>query len=217
MNIALINASPKAGKSNTGILLDALGEHLSQHLPETCAIHHYHLGRKTFSPETVREIADNNVIVLGFPLYFDALPADLMAMLLTLEAYLQAANRNDICVYALINNGFYEGGQNCLAFEIVQNWCDHAKVQFGGGIGQGAGEVIGVMNRFPWSLGFFRKTNRALAVLARDIAARKPAGINYLTPAFPRFLFAFIAKHFFWHPLARKNGVRKPDLLKRAV
>jgi multimeric flavodoxin WrbA len=207
MNIALINASPKTGKSNTGILLDAL----AQHLPATCALHRYHLGRKTLAPETLHAIASNDVIVLGFPLYVDALPADLMALLLTLETHLPAAH--DTVIYALMNNGFYEGEQSYLAFEIVQNWCDRANVQFGGGIGQGAGEVIGVMKRFPKSLGFFRKTNRALATLAQNIAARQPAGITYLAPAFPRFLFAFIAKHFFWYPLARKNGVGKEELL----
>jgi multimeric flavodoxin WrbA len=213
MKVALINASPKADKSNTGILLNAL----ARHIPAANGIYRYQLGRKKIARETLREIATNDVIVLGFPLYIDALPSGLIAMLKRLERRLKAAYRSDIFVYAVINNGFYEGQQTQLAFEIVRNWCERANVRFGGGIGQGGGELIGVLEKRSLHGVFFNKTNRALAALAQNMEERTYAGIRYLTPAFPRFLFSFLAKHLFWYPLARKNSLRQQDLLKRAT
>jgi multimeric flavodoxin WrbA len=213
MKIALINASPKANQSNTGILLNMLARHLST----ANGIHRYRLGRRSFSAEKLREIATNDAIILGFPLYVDALPARLVAMLVSLEKCLRTTYRSDIFIYAVINNGFYEGQQAELAFRIVQNWCERANVRFGGGIGQGGGEVFGVVSQTPLRAVFFGKTNRALAALARNVQERTSAGIRYLTPAFPRFLFGFFAKYFFWHPRARKNNVREQALLKRAT
>jgi multimeric flavodoxin WrbA len=213
MKIALINASPKANKSNTGLLLNEL----ARHIRVGNIIHRHRLRRKNFSTKTLYEIARNDAIVLGFPLYIDALPSRLIAMLITLENHLKAAYRSDIFVYAVINNGFYEGQQTQLAFRIVQNWCERANVRFGGGIGQGGGDVFGVMKNTPLKGWFFRKTSRALASLVRNIEERTFAGMTYLTPAFPRSLFGFFARHFYWHPLARKNNLSDHDLLKRAT
>jgi multimeric flavodoxin WrbA len=216
MKISLINASPKSGASNTGLLLAALARHIAAgHV-----LHRHDLGRKTFSAETLREIAVDDVIVLGFPLYVDALPSNLLAMLIALEDRLKAEGDSNSgkMVYAIINNGFYEGQQTCIAFEIVQNWCERAGVKFGGGIGQGGGEVIGMMakRKIPWRVWPFGRTEGALIALARHMEERAPFGTRYLTPAFPRVLFSFLANQFFWHPLARKNGLPLKALRAKA-
>ncbi|MDR0735317.1 MAG: NAD(P)H-dependent oxidoreductase [Zoogloeaceae bacterium] len=212
MKISLINASPKMSASNTGILLDALVRHIAA----GHEIHRRRLGRKTFATEVLREIATDDVIIMGFPLYVDALPSNLLSMLIALEDCLKAEDCGEMTVYAIINNGFYEGRQTCIAFEIVQNWCARAGVRFGGGIGQGGGEIIGVMKKFHGAYGLFRQTERALIALAHSIPEGMPVGIRYLNPAFPRFLFGFLARHFFWRPLARKNGLRMKALLGKA-
>jgi multimeric flavodoxin WrbA len=214
MKISLINASPKTGVSNTGLLLEVLARHIAA----GHAIHRRDLGRKDFPMEILREIAADDVIVPGFPLYVDALPSNLIALLIALEDCLKTESRRDRTVYAIINNGFYEGQQTCIAFEIAQNWCERAGVKFGGGIGQGGGEIIGILQKkkIPWRVWPFGRTRRALIALARNMEEGLPFGIRYLTPAFPQFLFGFLATHFFWHPLARKNGLRVEALLERA-
>ncbi|MDR2128339.1 MAG: NAD(P)H-dependent oxidoreductase [Burkholderiaceae bacterium] len=214
MKISLINASPKMGDSNTGFLLDALARHIAA----GHALHRHNLGRgKGFPAEILREIAADDAIVLGFPLYVDALPSSLTALLIALEDCLKTESRHDRTVYAIINNGFYEGRQTCIAFEIVQNWCERAGVKFGGGIGQGADETIGILQKkkVPWRVWPFGRTERALIALARTMEEGAPFGIRYLTPAFPKFLFCFLATHFFWHPLAKKNGLHIKTLPKK--
>jgi hypothetical protein len=203
----MINGSQKSGESNTGIILNELNSRLGKY---KIIIHI--LGAKPFSAEIYEEITTSDVIILAFPLYVDSVPSNVLKMLIELEEYVKGRN---IVMYTLINNGFYEGKQTHIAFEIVQNWCDHTGVRFGGGIGQGAGEMIGATKNTPISKGPFNNLGRELALLAEKIEKRETYGIRYLSPYFPRFLWRFMAKHTFWHSMAYKNKLKKKDIIKR--
>jgi multimeric flavodoxin WrbA len=184
MQSSIINGSQKPGESNTGIILKELGGPINgnhmiiNHVP----------GSKKFSPEIYRGIAASDVILLGFSLYIDSVPSNMLKTLAVLEEYIKKAPSQGIAAYAIINNGFYEGRQTRTAFEIVQNWCDRAGPRCGGGIGQGAGEMLGAVKNIPMSKGPFSKLGRELALLARTIESKKSFGIKYLSPYFPRFL-----------------------------
>jgi multimeric flavodoxin WrbA len=211
MRIVTINGSQKPGESNTGIILNKLtGLIKKEH-----ELIEYALGSKTFSPGIYKEISTAGVIVLAFPLYIDSVPSNVLAMLIELEEYIKKGAVKDMALYAIINNGFYEGRQTRIAFEIIQHWCVHAGLSFGGGIGQGAGEMIKAVRNMPMDKGPFSNLGRELALLAGAIASKEPFGIKYLSPRFPRFLWRFMATHTFWHPLARQNKVRKHDITKR--
>jgi multimeric flavodoxin WrbA len=164
-----------------------------------------------------KEIGASEVIVLGFPLYVDSIPSTMLKMLIALEEHIKKEDVQDIMVYTIINNGFYEGRQTHIAFEIIQNWCERAGVQFCGGIGQGAGEMIGATKNTPINKGPFNNLGRELTLLAKTIELKEPFGIKYLSPYFPRFLWRFMAKHTFWNSLAYKNKLKKKDILKRIM
>jgi hypothetical protein len=134
-------------------------------------------------------------------------------MLITLEEHIKKEKTKSI-IYVIINNGFYEGRQTHIAFEIVQNWCERTGVQFGGGIGQGAGEMIGAAKNTPIKKGPFNNLGRELKLLARKIELKETFSTKYLSPYFPRFLWRFMAKHTFWHSLAHKNKLKKKDIIK---
>jgi multimeric flavodoxin WrbA len=119
MQIAIINGSQKTGESNTGFLVKALRDLVNTRHK----IVHHGAGSKQFSPEIYREISASDVIVLAFPLYIDSIPSKMLAMLIELEAYIKKADARNSVVYTIINNGFYEGRQTAISFEIVQNWC----------------------------------------------------------------------------------------------
>ncbi|MDR2638278.1 MAG: hypothetical protein LBC09_00395 [Helicobacteraceae bacterium] len=211
MKIAAINASPKTGASNSGIILDKLNGYIGKR----CEIVNYSLSSKGFSEAVYSDIVASDAVVLAFPLYVDALPSNLLKMLIELEGYISRNNANDIVVYAIINNGFYEGEQTRIAFEIIQNWCDRARLKFGGGIGQGAGETIGVMKNSSISKTLFGALERELNRLAEKIESTAAYEIKYLTPFLPRFLWSLAAKYAFWRPLAAKNKLSMKDIEKR--
>ncbi|MDR3356920.1 MAG: NAD(P)H-dependent oxidoreductase [Spirochaetaceae bacterium] len=213
MKIAIINGSQKPGESNTGIIL----RELISLVNKDHKITNHVLGVKQFSPEMYKEIMAGEVLVLGFPLYVDSIPSNMLKMLIELEEYIKKEDVQDIMVYTIINNGFYEGRQTHIAFEIIQNWCERAGVKFCGGIGQGAGEMIGATKNTPINKGPFNNLGRELALLVKTIELKEPFWIKYLSPCFPRFLWRFMAKHTFWHSLAYKNKLKKKDILKRIM
>ena len=211
MKISIINGSQKTGVSNTGIIV----HELNSLFENGNDIHHYTLGIKQFAPETYREIVSSGIIVFAFPLYTDSIPSNVLKMLIELENYLRKEPQKEVVIYTIINNGFYEGKQTYIAFEIMENWCRCSGVLFGGGIGQGAGEMIGATKNIPLCKGPFKNLGRELKSLVKKIELKEPFGIKYLSPYFPRFLWKYMAIHTFWHPLAYKNKLTKKDIVKK--
>ncbi|MDR1251988.1 MAG: NAD(P)H-dependent oxidoreductase [Treponema sp.] len=213
MKITIINGSQKPGESNTGIILNELNK-LIQNGND---INNYALGVKQFSDEIYNTISMSDVIIFGFPLYTDSIPSNMLKMLIELEDFLKKTAAKETIVYTIINNGFYEGKQTFIAFEIMQNWCERSGVQFGGGIGQGAGEMIGATKNTPINKGPFNNLGRAVKSLAEKIETKELFGIKYLSPCFPRFLWRMMAHYAFWLPLAYKNNLKKSDITKKSI
>ncbi|MDR0585557.1 MAG: NAD(P)H-dependent oxidoreductase [Treponema sp.] len=213
MKIIIINGSQKSGESNTGIILNELNSLIRKEHK----VINYVLGSKKIASELYKEIITGDVIVFAFPLYIDSIPSNALKMLIDIEDFLKKGGVQDIVMYAIINNGFYEGKQTRIAFEIIQNWCEHTGIRFGGGIGQGAGEMIGATKNMPLSKGPFNNLGRELKFLMEKIEVKETFETKYLSPCFPRFLWRFMAKHTFWHPMAYKNKLKKKDLIKRII
>ena len=210
MKISIINGSQKTGESNTGIILDEFNNLVkNEH-----EVKNFKLGVKPFEEEIYNEIISGDVIVLAFPLYVDSLPSNILKMIIELEKLFKEKSNNEIIVYAIINNGFYEGKQTHIAFEIIKNWCVCSGIQFGGGIGQGAGEMAGVIKNTPIDKSPLNNLGRALKLMAEKITLRESFEIIYLSPYFPRFLWKIMATSF-WHKLAKSNGLRKKDMTKK--
>jgi multimeric flavodoxin WrbA len=213
MRIVIINGSQKSGESNTGIILNELNILIKK----DHEIINYVLGTKKILPEIYEKIISSDAIVLAFPLYIDSIPSNVLKMLVELEEYSRKEDIKNIVMYIIINNGFYEGKQTHIAFEIIQNWCKCTRVKFGGGIGQGAGEMIGATKNTPISKGPFNNLGRELKLLVEKMELKEILETKYLSPYFPRFLWRFMAKHTFWNSLAYKNKLKKKDITKRII
>jgi len=216
MKIAMINGSPKLGQSNS----EAVLKRFEPFLEDQHQIIHYNLSKQALTVRQYEELCEADALVLAFPLYIDAIPSHLFRMMVELETYLRQRQRTDLYVYAIINNGFYEGQQNHIAAGIVKNWCQAAGVSFGMAIGQGAGEMIGFMEHIPVGHGPIRNLGRAMKRLAdciqsRDVS-RKQGEVLLFNPNYPRFAWKITANRAFWHPRARKNGLKPRDLKKRS-
>lgn len=212
MKMALINGSPKGGPSNSGFLL----EKLKPLITEGNELHSYRVNAKQLKPEQYRELNEADVIVLAFPLYFDAIPSHLLRMMVELENYRQSEPGNpNLIVYALINNGFFEGRQCTIAADIVSNWCVRCGFRFGMAVGHGAGEMFHNLKQVPLGKGPLKNLGKAMTRLSTAILTRSSAESLFIQPNFPRILWRLSATHFFWHRKAKRNGLRPKDLRKQ--
>jgi len=211
MKISLINGSQKTGESNSGIIL----ERLNDLIKEKHDVKTYKIYQNIFNNEMFMDIILGEIIVLAFPLYVDSIPSHTLKMLKEMETLIKKEQPKDLIIYVIINNGFYEGKQNHIAFEIIKNWCEHSGIKFGGGIGQGAGEMLGFTKEIPVNKGPFNNLGRALHSLVAKMELKEIFEIKYLSPYFPRFLWKIMSNRLMWHPLAYKNGLTKKDIIRR--
>ena len=207
MKISIINGSQKTGESNTELIL----ERLKSLINRSYEINIFNCGLRQLTTEMFDKIISGDVIILMFPLFMHSLPSNTLKMLIELENIIKHQQKKDLIMYTIVNNGFYEGKQNNIAFEIIKNWCEHSGVKFGGGIGQGAGEMIGRTKHLPKDKDLFKNLTCALQTMVENIESKQPMEIQYLSPNFPRFLWRFMGKRY-WNNLAKNNGLSKKDI-----
>ncbi|MDR6723319.1 multimeric flavodoxin WrbA [Paenibacillus amylolyticus] len=211
MKIAMINGSPKVRQSNSAFMLQAL-EPL---IHEEHEVTHFPIRQRALTDVQYIELCDMDVLVIASPLYVDGLPSHLFSMLVTLEKFMRTERNKDIYLYVMMNNGFYEGHQSQIAIEIIQNWCQRSGVTFGQGLGQGGGEMLGFLEKVPLGHGPLRNLGRAIQELAHHINTQGTGQSRFFSPNFPRFAWKWAAKRSFWEATAKKNGLKKKDMLRR--
>lgn len=198
-------------KSNSSLMLQVLEPLINAGNEIT----HYNISKKPLAKEQCIELCKMDTLIIAFPLYIDAIPSHLFRMLVTLEEYMKTEREKDIYVYAIVNNGFFEGQQNHVALEIVKNWCIRCGLHFGQGIGQGAGEMMDFIENVPLGHGPLKNLGRNMEILADNINLRRMGSYILFSPNFPRFAWRFSATHFFWNKTAKKNGLRKKEIMRR--
>ncbi|MRN56345.1 hypothetical protein [Paenibacillus monticola] len=211
MKIAMINGSPKPVKSNSALMLKTLDPLISTGNELT----YYNINKRPLTIEQYCELCRMDTLIIAFPLYVDGIPSHLFRMLVALEEFMRVEREQEIYVYTIINNGFFEGRQNHIALEIMRNWCTRCGLHFGQGLGQGAGEMMGFLEKVPLGQGPLKNLGKAMESLAHNIHSRSMDESMLFSPNFPRFAWRFSATHSFWNATAKKNGLKKKDMLKR--
>lgn len=205
MNISIINGSPKYGESTSGLLI----KYLLQEMGECNA----QVFKCTLQTIELAKIEGSDVLVLAFPLYVDSIPSQLLQLLIILE---ESKNLNhDMMVYCIINNGFFEGIQNHIAIQQVKNWCTAANLNWGQGVGIGAGEMLPFIADIPLKHGPNKNIGYAINNLAFNIQNKKSGKDSFVSPNWPRFLWKIQSTKFFWMPRARSNRLKKQDLYRK--
>lgn len=207
MRIALINGSPKVNNSASGALLDDLKGYLG----ENAEVIDFGFHSAVISKETIEELAETEAWVFAYPLYVDGIPGHLLSSLIQLEeARLQ---NHQIRIYGIVNCGFYEGIQAELALKLLQNWSIKAGFIWGGGVGVGGGGGLAMMPKTEPGHGPKAPIYKALEALSDMILKKEVQENNYVSIAFPRFLYKMGAQTG-WRQQIKANGGKIMDLGK---
>lgn len=209
MKIAMINGSPKSGKSTSGILIKHLEEILNNH-----DISIFNINRTKPSEKDYENICNSDSLVFVFPLYIDSIPSHLLRLLIELEIRMKNCNKN-IHVYCIVSNGFYEGSQNLYAIEVIKNWCKRTGVIFGQALGNGAGEMLPLVSNIPMGYGPNKNIGDALKKLSSNIVNNCGGETMYVVPNWPRLLWRIQSTISVWHPRAKANGIKRKEIRKR--
>lgn len=147
MKTVWIATSPKPRWSNSTYLLN-----VSRMFAKKDTVWIHFQGAKDHR-RICEELKDADALVFGMALYVDGIPSHILGLLQEIEKF--AKKEALSCkVYALCNCGFYEGEHCEGELAMLACWCRHCSLPFYGGVGIGAGEMIGVL-RFSPFIGIF--------------------------------------------------------------
>lgn len=205
MRIALINGSPKINNSASGTLL----EDLKGYFGEKAEIVEVGFHAATISDEIIEVLAKTEAWVFAYPLYVDGIPGHLLSCLIQLEEV--RLQRPQIHIYGIVNCGFYEGIQAEFALKILRNWSVKAGFSWGGGIGVGGGGGLAMMPKSEPGKGPKAPIDAALNAFADIILNKEVQENNYVSVAFPRFLYKMGAQ-MGWRQMIKANGGKPKDL-----
>lgn len=210
MITALVNGSPKVKNSASGCVLQELKSLLlADHEIIEC-----HFKSAEISNHDLEQITNCNTLVFAFPLYVDGIPSHLLSCLYQMETFLKTKPTKKISVYALVNCGFYEGHQNAIALEMMKNWCEKAKLNWGQGIGIGGGGMLPILSEVPDGKGPKKNFSKALRAIAGSISTGTSGDNIFISPNFPRLAYK-LAAEMGWRKQIKANGLKHKDLFMK--
>jgi multimeric flavodoxin WrbA len=204
--LTFFNGSPRGRKGNTPLMLGQLAQGFGR------TVETHHLVRMKETEKMVHAFAEAECVILGFPLYTDAMPGVVKHFIEALEPV--AAPGGNPPLGFLVQSGFPEG----LHSRYVERYLEKLAARLGspylGTIVKGNGEGIRVMPPEATN-SIFSDLQRLGAGLAKEgrldpeilqrlaLPERFPA---YLRPVFQVFLQLPMA-HSYFDGMLRKNGV----------
>ena len=206
--IVFLNGSMRSQNGNSAKLAEQLGRLLHREY-ETDELRKY----LADMPRLLAALDTAETVVLCTPLYVDGLPAQVIRFLEYAQRHASWANKK---VYVLANMGLYESKQLINLFSAVRQWCGKMNMDYCGGLGVSAGELIGALIPYaPFRLVPAGKIMEGIGKLAEAIRQGVKTGDIYTEPfCFPRSLYITIANTN-WNRTAKKNGITPEDLYWR--
>lgn len=201
--VVIINGSPKAKDSASGALIEKLQGFLDDKPDVYRAAH---LARE-HGPETMADMVSADALLIVFPLYVDSLPAPLIEVLERLERAAKSMPAPLPIVYGICNCGFFEAEHTDIALQILRNFARRTGLNWGYGIGIGAGGLSAAMCREKGpAAALFSVLNR-LGDSLNHLRAEEHEDV-FVTPGIPRVLY-LLGAHMGWRQMSRQNGVRR--------
>ena len=121
-----------------------------------------------------------------------------------------------MCIYGIVNCGFYEGVQAEYAIDVLQNWCVKTGFTWGAGVGIGGGGASVQITGSKPGQGPRAPIDHALEDLAEKILRRQTDEKRYANIGFPRFVYKLGAQ-LGWRMEIKANGGKTKDLNRRLI
>lgn len=138
MKTLLVDCSPKKKLSTSSYLLSNLSVQITGEKEKI------KLMPKNYDAicQSMREV---DAVVFAMPIYVDGVPGSVLRFFEYVQNFCAKDPLPPVKIYAIVNCGFYEGKQTKTCHRMIANWCERCGFQYMGGIGQGAGEMIGII------------------------------------------------------------------------
>ncbi len=207
-SLLLLNGSPRGERSNSMKMLSRVAEGWQQaggDAPEVL-----HLVRRPQLERSVEAFPAAGTVLLGFPLYTDAMPGLVKTYI---EALAPRAGQPNPTIAFLIQSGFPEAAHLRPLEHYLEKLARRLGCPYAGTIVRGGGESLQMMpdeaNKKLWSR--LRMLGSQLAVDGRFGAAELKAfaGMERLSPfavTFARVAFKLPIAQFMWNSPLKKNG-----------
>jgi hypothetical protein len=207
MRLLFINASPRGKKSNTGILMGHFIRGFLETSGNTCDVEYLVKDKNNLKALVEKFSASDNVII-GFPLYIDAMPGIVKAFM---EALVSLKGREDLPALGfMIQCGFPETAHIRFVARYCEKFTRRIGCRFLGGILKGGCEGLDVQPTFLTEKYFslfgmlgagFGKTGK----LDEDVLT-KLARPEHLSAQNMAMVIPFINQAL-WNAQMEKNGV----------
>ncbi|WP_051192289.1 NAD(P)H-dependent oxidoreductase [Butyrivibrio sp. VCB2001] len=204
----LLNGSLRGENSNTSKFLNKLAECIGEEA-EILSLNQF-LNKPE---ELVQKLLGADKIVLGFPMYVDGIPSEVLKVMELME---KTCPPGDKKIYTVVNMGFYESCQIKNVLRQVRKWSQKCGFTYGGGVAIGGGEMMGALiQTINAPAGPVKYVVEALQTLGAVIGNSSVIDDIYADAyKFPRAAYMFMAGRG-WPKAAKQNGLKKKDLLRR--
>jgi len=220
-NIVLVSASPKINEQSVSKeFLEMAGNQINSDLYSKTLID----VRKSFLTHNLAEdfetLAQADVMIISFPLYYFCLPGMLTRFLVDYQNYYTAPGniKKHVKVYAIVNCGFPEPEINLEAVRVIKSFSQHINAEFRFGVLIGGGPMMVAAKEAPFMKKAVQKLNSAFTSITADIQDEISTTMDsiYIGVNFPfsRHLYYFMGGRG-WITMARKNGLKIKELYKK--
>ena len=196
--IMILNGSPRAPKSNS----KKYSEIFMKYSRLQCD---YFNITKSNHLKLIAEMEKYSDVIIVFPLYADSLPVGLLNFLKNLENNLPMQRP---VISILINCGFLEHKQNCVAVSMIRYFCKHNNFPIGSTLMLGSGEAI-------LETPFRYIAVRAIKRLAASVNKGNYKDISATMPL-PKWLFKMAARSY-WISYGKKFGISEKEMQRLEI
>lgn len=191
--ITIVNASPRAPKSNSKIYAQIFSDY------SDLSTDYFNLSPKNHL-EIAQKLDKCNHLLFVFPLYADSIPVGLLNFLKFLE---QNPPQKKPVVSVIVNCGFLEYSQNDIAVQQLKLFCSINDYPVGSVLKIGSGEAI-----LDTPFAFLVK--RKIKKTAHSISKKRYVNLHTTMPLFKKTFIK--ASTNFWINKGKSNGITKEQM-----
>ena len=209
MRLTVINGSPRHRKSNTGVFLDNFLTGFQAGGGEVASSHFIY--PSTSKDELVGAFTGADVLLLGFPLYVDAMPSGVMSFFEALKPL--CGREGNPGLLFMVQSGFPEAFHSRFVERYLEKLASRLGCQYHGTIVKGGGEGIRempprmtrkVLIRMQQLGEDFARTGRLDADILRQIAGAERFGP--LRRLVARTIMFPMVNRIYWNKILKQNN-----------